>query len=113
MYIPSASPNTRGPNTTYIPIAHIELALGFIGPRRGPNTTYIPSACVELALDIIGSHWALSTPVGHYWLALGGHVGSARLFRYQHVGISKAKRKVEKYHEQNNKFRLQRVLFHH
>ena len=44
-----------------------------------------------LALGILGSRWALLTRVGHYWLALGGHVGSARLFRYQHVGIGNVK----------------------
>ena len=28
--------------------------------------------------------------VGHYWLALRGRAGSARHFRYQHVGIGNA-----------------------
>ena len=42
-------------------------------------------------LGMIYLRWALLTRVGHYWLALGGRVGSARFFGYQHVGIGNAK----------------------
>ena len=40
-----------------------------------------------LVFDIIGLYWSILTSGGHYWLALGGPVGSARDFRYQHVCI--------------------------
>ena len=57
-----------------------------------PNATYIPlafhvGACVRHhrhALGVFGR-------VGHYWLVLGGRVGSAMVFRYHHVGIPNAK----------------------
>ena len=42
---------------------------------RGPNTTYIPPARIGLALGIIGSRWALLVRVGHCWLALGVALG--------------------------------------
>ena len=72
--IANASPNARGPNATYIPPARVGLALGLRWARVG--------------LDLC---WALLTRVGHNRLTLGVHVGSARVFRYQHVGIDNAK----------------------
>ena len=64
MYMANASPNARGPNATYIPSAHIGLALGL---------------------------WKLALSQGGF--ALGGiRVESARLFRYQYVGIGNANR---------------------
>ena len=62
MYMPNANPTLAHPTRT---IFHW-LALG-------------------PALGIIGLHWALLALVGHYWLALGGRIGSVRVFRYQHV----------------------------
>ena len=39
---------------------------------------------LKIALGIIGLHWALFA-----WI--GGHVGSARVFGYQHIGIGNGK----------------------
>ena len=63
----------------YMPNANKTLA----SPRR----TIFNWLALELALSIIGSRWALLACVGHYALALRGCVESARVFRYQHVGI--------------------------
>ena len=56
-----------------------------------PTRTIFHWLALGLALGHIGSCLALLARVGHYWLALGGRVGSARLFRYQHFGIPNAK----------------------
>ena len=40
-----------------------------------------------LVLVIIGLRWALFIHVGQYWVTLGAPTVTARLFKYQHVGL--------------------------
>ena len=48
----------------------------------------ISSHCVA---EPIGSCWLLLARIEYYWLVLGGHVGSTRVFGYQHIGVGNAK----------------------
>ena len=45
----------------------------------------IPLAPLGLTLGIIGLRWPLLTRVRHYWLTLGGRIGFASFFIYQHL----------------------------
>ena len=51
---------------------------------------HIPLTRVRPRVD----HYRLALAhVGHYWIGFGGRVGSARVSRYQHVGIPNARMK--------------------
>ena len=52
-------------------------------PLRSQRKLYSTGSCW-------GFCWVLLAGVGHYRLALGGRVGSSRVFGYQHVGIGNA-----------------------
>ena len=57
---------------------------------RGPNATYIPPARIGLVLAL--GPWGLVLSQGSFALGSQGfHIGSVRVFGYQHVGIGNAK----------------------
>ena len=103
MYMPNASPNARGPNATYIPLARIGSARVGVGSASvgvgsarvgvGSARVGVGSASVGVGSARVGVGSA-RVGVGSARVGIGSArvgVGSARLFRYQHVGISNPK----------------------
>ena len=89
MYMPNASPNARGPNATYIPLARVGSARVGVGSARvgvGSARVGVGSARVGVGSARVGVG---SARVGVGSARVG--VGSARLFRDQYVGISNPK----------------------